>query len=91
MSLSTVQIIVTGKVQGVCFRINTKAAADQYNVTGLVQNKPDGTVHIIATGKKESLQKFKEWCKQGDPPAKVNSVFVTKLDPVDYRQFEIMR
>lgn len=87
----TVEIVVTGKVQGVWFRKNTKSAADRFNISGSVENKPDGTVHIIATGEKEALSQFIEWCEHGDSPAQVTAVSVSELARKDFDRFEILR
>jgi len=89
--MMTVKIIVTGKVQGVWFRKNTKSAADRFNITGSVENKPDGTVHIIATGEKEAISQFIAWCEHGDPPAEVMAVSVSEVDGKDFDRFEILR
>ena len=63
----TLRIIVKGKVQGVFFRQTAKEKAGEFEVGGSIKNTPEGDVHIIATGTKEHLQEFINWCRRGPP------------------------
>lgn len=47
-----------GRVQGVGFRYSTQQIASRYEITGYVQNMPDGTVHLVAEGEKETVHQF---------------------------------
>lgn len=69
-----VHMIVHGKVQGVFFRDSTRRAAMKLNLNGMVRNRTDGTVEIIAEGPREDLDRFVIWTHQGPPSASVNSV-----------------
>ncbi len=51
------QITLTGHVQGVGFRPFVYRLANEYRLTGYVQNRL-GEVDIVACGKPESLRKF---------------------------------
>ncbi|MGW8122859.1 acylphosphatase [Roseivirga echinicomitans] len=42
------RIKVTGKVQGVYFRVSTQEQAKQLGIKGWCKNEPDGSVLIIA-------------------------------------------
>ena len=84
-------IIVQGKVQGVSFRISTKAVADQLRVKGLVKNMPDGSVYIEAEGDDFSLDSFLEWCNEGPLQASVQKVEVVEAEVKNYRNFEILK
>lgn len=74
--MNTVNIRVFGNVQGVFFRRNTQQKAEELGVTGWVRNDRDGSVEIMATGERETLEKFIKWCKKGPPLAKVKKVEV---------------
>ncbi|MFT3935994.1 MAG: acylphosphatase [Chitinophagaceae bacterium] len=87
----TISIIVTGKVQGVFYRQSTKEKADQWGITGTVQNMPDGSVYIIATATKELLEKLLSWCRQGPPKAIVNSVKNNELPLEIFNSFHVLR
>ena len=89
--MQTLSIIVTGKVQGVWFRQSTKERALELDIIGEVSNQPDGTVKIIATGTKEQLSLFTEWCNQGPPRAKVINLDVKELPVQSFKSFTIER
>ena len=84
-------ILVQGKVQGVFFRVSTKAVADQLGVKGLVKNLPEGDVYIEAEGDDFSLESFLEWCHEGPLQASVQKVEVVEAEVKNYRNFEILR
>ncbi|MEP0825598.1 MAG: acylphosphatase [Nitrososphaera sp.] len=69
-------ILVSGTVQGVYFRQNTKEVATKHNVTGWVRNLPDGRVEAILEGNEPDVNKVIEWCHVGPPKAKVDNVSV---------------
>lgn len=48
--------IFIGRVQGVGFRYTAKKYADQLALNGTVKNLSDGSVELIAQGKKDELQ-----------------------------------
>ncbi len=89
--MQTLSIIVSGKVQGVWYRQSTKEKAMELGITGEVCNQPDSTVKIIATGTKELLSLFTEWCNQGPPRAKVTNLDVKELPVQSFKSFTIER
>ena len=68
------KILVSGIVQGVFYRANTKEKAQELGLKGYVKNLPDGRVEIIVEGEKEKILELIEWCKEGPPLAKVKNV-----------------
>ena len=52
------KILVSGIVQGVGFRYQTKALADRLNLTGKVRNLTDGNVEIYIQGSIENIDLF---------------------------------
>ncbi len=87
----SISIIVTGKVQGVFYRQSTKETALRLNITGEVKNMSDGSVHILATGEKEQLEKLINWCRQGPPKAMVADVQFKDLPLQKFTHFNIVR
>ena len=69
-------LIVSGRVQGVCFRAETRDAAARIGVCGWVRNQPDGTVEAVAEGPKKNVEALIDWCRQGPPWSKVTHVAV---------------
>jgi acylphosphatase len=69
--------VVSGRVQGVFFRLETKKAAARYGVFGWVKNQKDGTVAAVFEGAKADVDAMLAWCRQGPPLANVLDVDVT--------------
>ena len=66
--------IISGRVQGVFFRMETKRAADGFGVFGWVRNRRDGTVEAVFEGDRDRVDAVLEWCKEGPPHARVSDV-----------------
>ena len=73
---SRARAVISGRVQGVFFRLETKHAAERYGVSGWVKNQIDGTVAALFEGPKENVDSVLEWCKQGPRHARVEQVDV---------------
>ncbi|HUR66918.1 MAG TPA: acylphosphatase [Chitinophagaceae bacterium] len=89
--LQTISITVSGKVQGVFFRQSTKEKAQQLGITGQVKNRPDDTVHILATGTKQQLDELVSWCGHGPPKASVTAVLLKEQTLQSFKGFTIER
>ena len=66
--------LVKGRVQGVFFRAEAQAKAEQLGVAGWVRNTMDGDVEVLLQGPAESLSKMEEWLRIGPPRASVVAV-----------------
>ena len=71
-------IKVTGRVQGVCFRMYTCMEANRLGVTGWVRNCDDGSVELVAEGESDAVDALAAWCRHGPPSARVNAVTATE-------------
>ena len=69
--------IISGRVQGVFFRMETKRAADRFGVSGWVRNLKDGSVEAMFEGDQGRIDAVLDWCRQGPPHADVADVNVT--------------
>lgn len=85
------RIHVFGKVQGVFFRLATKAVADQLGVKGYVFNQADGSVYIEAEGDSFALDHLLEWCDEGPEHAAVERVDWEEGELKNYRNFEVKK
>ncbi|MGK6350639.1 acylphosphatase [Parapedobacter sp. DT-150] len=90
-NLKHLNITVEGKVQGVFFRLTTKAVADQLGVKGTAQNMPDGSVYLEAEGDPFALESFLEWCHEGPEKAVVEKVDYGEGEMKNYRNFEVIK
>jgi acylphosphatase len=68
--------IISGRVQGVFFRVETKRAADGFGVFGWVKNRRDGTVEALFEGDRDRVDAVLEWCQEGPAHAQVSAVKV---------------
>jgi len=86
------RIVITGRVQGVFFRMETKYKAEEHGVSGWVRNRSDGTVEAVLEGDRKKVESVIQWCTLGPAAAKVE-----KADPSweDFKDefigFEIIR
>ena len=84
-------IIVSGKVQGVWFRSCTQKAANQFNVYGFVKNLKNGTVYIEAESFEKNLAEFIEWCRTGPEKALVENIISEEGEIKNFTNFIIKR
>ena len=60
MNRRRMQILYSGNVQGVGFRYTTKTVAAGFEVTGIVRNRTDGRVELVAEGGRAELEAFRD-------------------------------
>ena len=84
-------VYVSGTVQGVYYRANTRDAATERGVDGWVQNLADGRVEAVFEGPKDAVEEMVEWCHTGSPAADVSGVSVEYRDPEGEDGFRIRR
>lgn len=82
-----VHCIVSGRVQGVWFRVSTKDEAERLGITGWVRNLEDGRVEVVACGAKDKVQQLHAWLKQGPRKAEVKEVFYEEIPWEEHGQF----
>jgi len=83
-------VIISGRVQGVFFRMETLKAAQLYGVSGWVRNKADRTVEALFEGDNKSVDLILEWCRKGSPPARVENTEVNWEDYTgEFKGFKI--
>jgi len=86
-----VKIVVSGRVQGVYFRLFTQNKAKHLAINGTVQNLPDGRVEIFAEAEHVMVDKFIKWCGKGPVTARVDTIEVTELEPeFNFTSFDII-
>lgn len=74
-------MIISGRVQGVWFRANTRDKAEELGLTGWVRNTFDGNVEAVFEGEEDAVREMISWCRRGPPLAHVSDV------KVDYERF----
>lgn len=71
-----VQMVISGRVQGVFFRAAAAQEARGLGLSGWARNLPDGRVEIRAEGERRNLAMLLAWAYQGPPAARVEEVAV---------------
>ena len=68
--------VISGRVQGVAFRIETQWTAGRIGVRGWVRNRWDGTVEALFEGERARVEEMLVWCRRGPELARVEGVDV---------------
>jgi acylphosphatase len=84
------RVFVSGRVQGVFFRSETRREANRRNVVGWIRNNPDGRVEAVFEGAKKDVEKVIDFCRIGSPAARVTDVDVQWEDYTgEFKDFRI--
>jgi acylphosphatase len=75
-SRASIYATISGRVQGVFFRMFVFKAARALGLCGRVRNLPDGRVEVQAEGDRAQLERLIEKLHQGPPGAVVENVKV---------------
>lgn len=86
-----IQLTITGKVQGVFFRVSLRNVAAQLGVNGYVSNHADGSVYAEAEGSDDILKQLTDWCRRGPAGARVEQVTIREGTLKNFSKFEIRR
>ncbi len=71
---------VSGRVQGVGFRMATRAEARRLGLRGYAANLADGRVEVVAYGDHRAIDELLEWLTEGPPAARVDDVMESAPD-----------
>jgi acylphosphatase len=83
-------VFVSGRVQGVFFRSETRYEAERRNVAGWVRNTSDGRVEAVFEGEKGDVEKVIDFCRRGPSGARVTKADVRWEDYTgEFREFKI--
>ncbi len=80
---------VSGRVQGVSFRMAAKGQADLLGLTGWVRNRQGGDVEGMVTGDEAVLKEFHAWLQRGPTLAKVLKLDWREEPLQEFDRFEI--
>ncbi|MFM7101487.1 MAG: acylphosphatase [Verrucomicrobiota bacterium] len=92
MNRRRLQVLYSGRVQGVGFRYQVRQVAAGYEVTGYVRNLPDGRVELVAEGWTDELKSFRQAIRDCGLGPMIRDETEEWSDAAgDYRGFEILR
>lgn len=83
MNDRAVLVRISGRVQGVSFRVWTLREARRLGLNGWVRNESDGSVNALISGSEEAVASMLEAFWQGPLGADVRSVVPEPADPPD--------
>ncbi len=91
--MTSLRVIISGRVQGVGFRYTTRELAHGFDVCGTVRNLPDGTVEIMVAGEREEVDAFlRELTEESSVAHHVKNVMRQPVPPpVSMHGFTIAR
>lgn len=75
--MKQVHLIITGDVQDVGYRAWAKRQARELDLTGWVKNRNDGSVELVAEGKRGQLDELIKRCSLGPEASWVEDVDVS--------------
>ena len=85
-------VYVSGKVQGVFFRVETRNIALKNNVTGWIRNTFDNRVEVVFEGERKDVEKLLTFCRHGPPMANIVKINVIWEDYLGiFKDFQIRK
>ena len=84
-----VNVLVTGRVQGVGYRQFARRHALDHGLVGSAENLPDGRVELTLEGESREVDHLLILLRRGPAHADVRSVDVTWGDPVGMEGFHV--
>jgi acylphosphatase len=85
-----VGVTVTGRVQGVFYRVSCAERARELGIGGWVRNGGEGSVQAAFEGPDAAIEAMLVWCRIGPRHAEVLELQVTEESPVGETTFRIL-
>ncbi len=83
----TRHLIISGRVQGVCYRESLREQAENRGVAGWVRNRRNGSVEAVLHGSEADVQEVIAWCRRGPEMALVENLEVRE-EQGEFSEFE---
>jgi len=77
--MKNLEIIVSGRVQGVCYRAFVLHRAKELNIKGYTKNLMNGNVKVAAIGEDNAMNVFINMLKEGPSMARVDDIQTSKI------------
>jgi len=81
-AVKCLRCLVSGSVQGVCYRVSTQQQAQALKLRGYAKNLTDGRVEVLMLGTEFAVKELAAWLWQGPEYAKVTDVLCEEISPV---------
>lgn len=76
-----IRVRISGRVQGVSFRVWTRTEAERLGLAGWVRNEDDGSVTALIVGTEGAVSTMMNRFRKGPSGASVSSVTSQDVDP----------
>lgn len=80
---------LSGKVQGVYFRVSSQQKAIDYSLSGYAKNLADGDVEVFLSGEEKNVKKMLTWLEHGPEDAQVAQMQKKQVDWQEHSFFSI--
>ncbi len=80
-AMTAARFFISGRVQGVAFRVHTRAQALALDLRGHARNLADGRVEVFAVGDAAAIERLAAWLRHGPPSARVDAVHREAVEP----------
>ncbi len=77
--MKNLEIIVSGRVQGVCYRAFVLHRANELNIKGYAKNLMNGNVKVVAIGEDNAMDIFINILKEGPSMARVDNLQTSEI------------
>lgn len=85
-----VHVLISGYVQGVAFRWNTRHKAQELGLSGWVKNLWDGRVEAVFEGPETAVHEAVAWCRHGERPARVENIEIKYSEATgEFKNFRV--
>lgn len=86
-----INCLISGRVQGVAYRIYVQESATELGLVGYAKNLSDGRVEVVAQGTPDVLKDFVEYLNEGSLMSKVEGVAIDwKTATKTYDEFSLL-
>ncbi|SET28306.1 acylphosphatase [Thalassotalea agarivorans] len=71
---------VSGRVQGVYFRMSAQQQAIDHQLSGYAKNLDDGSVEVLMCGEEQQVKDMIEWLQHGSEESEVSNVDAKQVE-----------
>lgn len=87
--MKAVEVLISGRVQGVGFRAFVERTAQELGVAGWVRNRADGRVEARLEGDDAAVDQAVQACREGPGAGRVDDLRAADVEPAGHQGFEV--